>query len=83
MQALVFVGDALEENPDKLSHDAGELGRLGVPAFMSRRATIEMSSRSSVGSLGRRMAPIAASIPAQHANWPSFYAPWRFMPPAG
>jgi len=34
VQALVFVGDALEENPDKLSHDAGELGRLGVPAFM-------------------------------------------------
>jgi hypothetical protein len=34
VQALVFVGDALEENPDKLSHDAAELGRLGVPAFM-------------------------------------------------
>ena len=34
VQALVFVGDALEENPDKLSHDAGELGHLGVPAFM-------------------------------------------------
>jgi hypothetical protein len=34
VQALVFVGDALEENPDKLSYDAGELGRLGVPAFM-------------------------------------------------
>ena len=30
VQALVFVGDALEENPD----NAGELGRLGVPAFM-------------------------------------------------
>ena len=34
VQALVFVGDAMEENPDMLSHDAGELGRLGVPAFM-------------------------------------------------
>ena len=34
VQALVFVGDALEENPDKLSHDAGKLGRLGMPAFM-------------------------------------------------
>ena len=34
VQALVFVGDALEENPDELSHDADELGRLGVPAFM-------------------------------------------------
>jgi len=34
VQALVFVGDALEEDPDKLSHDASKLGRLGTPAFM-------------------------------------------------
>jgi hypothetical protein len=32
--ALVFVGDAMEENPDTLIPDAGELGRLGVPVFM-------------------------------------------------
>ena len=25
VQALVFVGDAMEENPDELAHDAGEL----------------------------------------------------------
>jgi hypothetical protein len=34
VSALVFVGDAMEENPDRLAPDAGELGRLGVPAFM-------------------------------------------------
>jgi hypothetical protein len=34
VQALVFVGDAMEEDPDLLACDAGELGRLGVPAFM-------------------------------------------------
>ena len=34
VQALVFVGDAMEENPDDLYPDASELGRLGVPAFM-------------------------------------------------
>jgi hypothetical protein len=34
VQALVFVGDAMEEDPDALSLDADELGRLGVPAFM-------------------------------------------------
>lgn len=34
VQALVFVGDAMEEDPDSLSRDAAELGRLGVPAFM-------------------------------------------------
>src|SRR5262249_47552993 len=31
---LVFVGDAVEEKIDSLCHAAGELGRLGVPAFM-------------------------------------------------
>jgi hypothetical protein len=34
VSALVFVGDAMEENPDTLAHEAGELGRLGVPIFM-------------------------------------------------
>jgi hypothetical protein len=34
VQALVFVGDAMEEKVDDLCHAAGELGRLGVPAFM-------------------------------------------------
>jgi hypothetical protein len=34
VQALVFVGDAMEEKLDQLCHTAGELGLLGVPAFM-------------------------------------------------
>jgi hypothetical protein len=34
VNALVFIGDAMEENPDSLAHEAGELGRLGVPAFL-------------------------------------------------
>ncbi len=32
--ALVFVGDCIEENVDRLAGRAGELGTLGVPAFM-------------------------------------------------
>ena len=32
--ALVFVGDCVEEDIDKLGHLAGELGLLGVPCFM-------------------------------------------------
>ena len=32
--ALVFIGDCLEEDIDKLGHLAGELGLLGVPCFM-------------------------------------------------
>jgi len=32
--ALIFVGDALEEDEDELIPEARELGRLGMPAFM-------------------------------------------------
>ena len=34
VQAMVFVGDAMEEKLDDLCQAAGELGLLGVPAFM-------------------------------------------------
>jgi hypothetical protein len=34
VSALVFVGDAHEEEGDKLIHEARELGRLGVRCFM-------------------------------------------------
>jgi hypothetical protein len=34
VNALVFVGDCMEENIDHLCHIAGELGILGVPAFL-------------------------------------------------
>jgi len=32
--ALVFIGDAMEENPDELCSGAGELGLRSIPAFM-------------------------------------------------
>lgn len=34
VQALVFVGDCMEEDVDRLCHLAGELGMLGVSAFL-------------------------------------------------
>ncbi len=34
LQAVVFVGDAMEEKIDDLCRAAGELGLLGVPVFM-------------------------------------------------
>ncbi|MDH7794532.1 MULTISPECIES: hypothetical protein [unclassified Beijerinckia] len=32
--ALIYIGDAMEENPDELCQLAGEIGLLGVKAFM-------------------------------------------------
>jgi len=34
VDALVFVGDCMEEDVDELCHKAGELGLLGVPVFV-------------------------------------------------
>ena len=34
IQAVVFVGDAMEENPDTLCQLAGQLGILNIPLFM-------------------------------------------------
>lgn len=34
VNALVFVGDCMEEDPDALGDLAGQLGLLGVPCFM-------------------------------------------------
>lgn len=34
VDALVFVGDCVEEDVDELCHKAGEMGLLGVPAFV-------------------------------------------------
>lgn len=34
IQALVFIGDAVEERVDRLCHKAGQLGVRGLPLFM-------------------------------------------------
>ena len=48
IDALVFIGDAMEENVDVLCYKAGELGMLGVPLFIfqeGRDATVERAFR--------------------------------------
>lgn len=44
--ALVFVGDAMEEDPDHLGHLAGELGLLGVPCFMFHEGSDPLARRA-------------------------------------
>lgn len=48
INAVVFVGDALEEPVDKLAQQAGELGLLGCPVFVfqeGRDSTVEAAFR--------------------------------------
>ena len=40
VNALVFIGDAFEEDVDRVGGMAGEMGLLGLPASCSTRATI-------------------------------------------
>ena len=48
VQALVFVGDAMEESVDRLCATAGELGIVGVPVFLFQEgsdAVVEQAFR--------------------------------------
>jgi hypothetical protein len=46
VQALVFVGDAMEESLDQLCAGAGQLGLLGVPAFMFQEGADPVAERA-------------------------------------
>lgn len=46
VNALVFVGDAMEENVDELSARAGELGLMGVPVFLFQEGSDERVARA-------------------------------------
>ena len=46
VQALVFVGDAMEEPIDELCATAGELGLRGVPAFMFQEGSAPVAENA-------------------------------------
>ncbi len=46
VNALVFVGDCVEENPDELAGLAGQLGLLGLPAFVFQEGSDPEAERS-------------------------------------
>ncbi|PPR61626.1 MAG: hypothetical protein CFH10_01098 [Alphaproteobacteria bacterium MarineAlpha4_Bin2] len=46
VDALVFVGDALEEDIDRVCHKAGELGLLGVPMFLFQEGGNPIAERA-------------------------------------
>ena len=45
VDALVFVGDAFEEDIDRVSHEAGKLGMLGTPAFLFQEGGDPLATR--------------------------------------
>ena len=46
VDAMVFVGDCLEEDIDQLGQLAGELGLLGVPCFLFHEGRDEVAARA-------------------------------------
>lgn len=46
VDALVFVGDCMEEDVDKVCHKAGQLGIKGVPAFMFQEGPDAAAARA-------------------------------------
>lgn len=66
--ALVFVGDALEEDIDELGHLAGKLGLLGLPCFMFHEG-FDVAARNAFKQIARlsggAYAPFDANSPQQ------------------
>lgn len=46
IDAMVFIGDCMEEDPDKLYQLAGELGIQGIPVFMFQEGHDPLAARS-------------------------------------
>jgi hypothetical protein len=80
VHALVFVGDAMEESVDDLCAAAGELGLLGVPAFMFQEGHDAVAERAyrEIARLSRgaycRFAPGAANELAELLRAAAAYA---------
>jgi len=60
VNALVFVGDSMEENIDWLADSAGRLGLLGVPVFLFQEGSID-----SVAASFRRIAHLSGGAYCQ------------------
>lgn len=46
VQAVVYIGDSMEENPDRVCDRAGELGLLGVPVFVFQEGKDALAERT-------------------------------------
>ena len=66
VNALVYVGDCMEEDVDQLAQLAGELGLIGMPVFLFQEGPRRRRPSAPSGkSPGSRAAPIARSMRAR------------------
>lgn len=68
VDALVYVGDCMEEDPDRLTELAGRLGLLGVPVFLFHEGDEPIAARAfrEIARLTRgAYSPFDASSPQQ------------------
>jgi len=65
--ALVFVGDALEEDIDELGHLAGKLGLLGLPCFMFHEG-FDVAARNAFKQIARLSGGAYAPFDANSAQ---------------
>ncbi len=84
LQALVFIGDAMEENPDTLCDLAGRCGLLGLPLFLFQEGhlpqveqTFRSMARLSGGAWARFDAQSAATLASLLGAVASFAAGGR------
>ncbi|WP_339866402.1 VWA domain-containing protein [Pseudohongiella nitratireducens] len=63
VQAAVYIGDCMEENPDRLIQKAGELRLLGVPLFI-----FQEGAEPSAKSCFQRMADVSGGAYASFDN---------------
>ncbi|MFP6808616.1 MAG: VWA domain-containing protein [Pseudomonadales bacterium] len=71
IQAAVFVGDALEEDADKLCHQAGKLGVLGIPLFVfqeGRQANVRSVFKQMAALSGGAYSPFDLNSASQLKN---------------
>ena len=81
INAMIYVGDAIEEDVDDLADKAGQLGMLGLPMFIFQEgndARVEAAFRDFARLSKGRLCP--GSTRRRPESWPPCSRPWPPMP---
>ena len=84
VNALVYIGDAMEENIDDLADKAGSLGLHGVPVFVfqeGRDSGAEKAFKEIARLSKGRLVPLRPAVPPR--PWQDCFRRSPSLPPAG